>query len=43
MMHLYSPEASEAVRTGRNIDLSAVLSETRAVLDRYVKMFLQKE
>ena len=28
MMHLHSPEASETVRTGRNIDLTAVLSET---------------
>ena len=30
-----SQEVSETVRTGRNIDLSAVLSETRAILDRY--------
>ena len=36
-------EASETVRTGRNIDISAVLSETRAILDRYFKIFLQKE
>ena len=43
MLHLHSPEASETVRTGRNIDLSALLSETRAILDRYFKIFLQKE
>ena len=28
MLHLHSPEASETVRTGRNIDLFAVLGET---------------
>ena len=43
MLHLHRPEASETARTGRYIDLSAVLSETRAILDRYFKIFLQKE
>ena len=43
MLHLHRTVASETVRTGRNIDLSAVLSETRAILDRYFKIFLQKE
>ena len=38
MLHLNSPEASETVCTGRNIDLSTVLSETRAILDRYFKI-----
>ena len=42
MLHLNSPEASETVRTGRNIDLSAVLSETRAILDRYFKIYFYK-
>ena len=42
MLHLHSPEASE-IGTGRNIDLSAVLSETRAILDRYFKIFLRNE
>ena len=42
MLHLHSPEASETARTGRNIDLSAVLSETRAILDRYFKIFFTK-
>ena len=43
MLHLHSPEASETVPTGRNIDLSAVLSETRAILDRYFKILFTKE
>ena len=42
MLHLPSPKASETVRTGRNIDLSAVLSETRAILDRCFKIFFCK-
>ena len=42
MLHLHSPEAWETVRTGRNIDLSAVLSETRAILDRYFKIYFYK-
>ena len=37
MMHLHSPEASEIVRTGRNIDLPAVLSEILAILDSLSK------
>ena len=43
MLHLHSPEASETVRTDRNIDLSAVLRETRVILDSYFKIFSQKE
>ena len=43
MLHPHNPEASEIVGTGRNIDLSAVLSEPRAILDSYFKIVLQKE
>ena len=42
MLHSHSPEASETVRTGRNVELSAVLSETRAILDRYFKIVYKR-
>ena len=37
MLHLHNPEALETVLTGRNVDLSAVLSETRAILKYFYK------
>ena len=42
MVPLHSPEVSETVRTGRNIDLSAELSETRAISTDISKYFYKR-